>query len=161
MHISYAYSDTMTWEFEHSIETNARKEEIWALYSNIESWPLWDQGIESVSLEGEFKDGAQGKIKLVGQGLLSYRITMADPNKGFSNETVIYGLNATVKFLHTFSDMLDGKIMLINHVTVACPDNELIENEIGEGITSGIPNTMANIARMAIFMEKYTDLNEV
>ena len=79
----------MTWEFEHSIVTNARKEIIWALYSRVESWPLWDHGIEDISLDGALREGTKGKIKPEGQGLLSYRITLADPEKGFSEETVI------------------------------------------------------------------------
>ena len=89
MHISYGYCGIMTWEFEHSIVTNARKETIWALYSRVESWPLWDHGIEDISLDGAFREGTKGKIKPEGQGLLSYRITLTDPEKGFSDETII------------------------------------------------------------------------
>ncbi len=148
------YCDKMTWEFEHSIETNAGQEEIWALYCNVESWPLWDHGIEDVSLYGEFREGTQGKIKPEGQGFLSYRITLADSDKGFSDETVIDNLKATIKFIHTFSDLPGGKIRLTNHVTILCQGKEEMEKEIGESITSGVPQTMENIARMAIFMEK-------
>ena len=154
MRILYDYCGIMTWEFEHSILTNARKEEIWALYSNVESWPLWDHGIEDVSLEGEFKEGAHGKIKPEGQGFLSYKITLADPDKGFSDETVIDDLMATIKFIHTFSSLPDGKVRLTNHIMILCPGKEEIEKEIGDGISSGVPKTMEHIARMAIFMEK-------
>jgi hypothetical protein len=144
----------MTWEFEHSIVTDARRDEIWALYSNVESWPLWDHGIEDISLDGEFMEGTNGKIKMEGQEYLNYRITMADPDKGYTVETVIDDLKATIKFIHTFSDFPDGKIRLTNHITVLCTSKEGIEEGIGESITSGVPQTMENIARMAIFMEK-------
>ena len=53
----------MTWDFEHNIATNASKKALWALYSSVESWPIWDQGIENISLDGEFKEGAKGKIE--------------------------------------------------------------------------------------------------
>ena len=154
MRLSYSYGDTMTWEFEHSIVTNARKEYIWALYSNVESWPLWDHGIEDTSLNGEFREGTHGKIKPEGQGFLSYKITLADPDKGFSDETVIDDLGGTIKFIHTFSDLQNGKTRLTNNVTILFPDKEEMEKEIGKGITSGVPQTMENIVRMAIFMEK-------
>ena len=72
MRISYGYCGIMTWEFEHSIVTSAKKQIIWDLYSRVESWKIWDHGIESVSLEGEFKEGVHGKIKPEGQELLSY-----------------------------------------------------------------------------------------
>lgn len=144
----------MTWEFENSIVTDARKEHIWTLYSNVETWPLWDHGIEEISLDGEFREGTFGKIKPEEQEVLTYKITQADPNKGFSDETVIEGLNATIKFIHTFSDLPDGKTRLTNHVTILCPDKEEIEKEIGEGISLGVPQTMENIARMANFIGK-------
>jgi hypothetical protein len=144
----------MTWEFEHSIVTDARKNEIWTLYSNVESWPLWDHGIEDISLDGEFMEGTNGKIKMEGQGYLNYRITMADPDKGYTVETVIEDLKTTIEFIHTFVDLPDGKIHLTNHVTILCLDKEEMEKEIGGSIASGVPQTMENIARMAIFMEK-------
>ena len=144
----------MTWEFEHSIVTNAKKETIWALYSRVESWPIWDHGIENISLDGAFREGTKGKIKPEGQGVLSYRITMADPEKGFSDETVIDDLGATIKFVHTFSDLPVGKTRLTHHITVLCPNKEGIEKEIGKGISSGVPKTMENIAMMAIIIEK-------
>ena len=154
MRISYGYCGIMTLEFEHSIVTNAKKEIIWDLYSRVESWPLWDHGIERISLDGAFREGTKGKIKPEGQGLLSYRITLADSEKGFSEETVIDDLGATIEFVHTFSDLPDGKTRLKNHITVLCPDKEGTEKEIGEGISSGVPKTMENIAMMAIIIEK-------
>ena len=158
MRISHGYCGIMTWEFEHSIVTNPRKETVWALYSRVESWPLWDHGIEDISLDGALREGTKGKIKPEGQGLFSYRITLADPEKGFSEETVIDDLGATIEFVHTFSDLPDGKTRLANHITVLCPDKEGTEKEIGEGISSGVPKTMENIAMMAIIIEKICKL---
>lgn len=85
---------------------------------------------------------------------MDYEITLADPDKGYSDETVIEDLKATIKFIHTFSDLPDGNIRLTNHVTIICPGKEEMEKEMGKDLTSGVPRTMENIARMAIFMEK-------
>ena len=158
MRISLGYCGIMTWEFEHSIVTNPRKETIWALYSRVESWSFWDHGIEDKSLNVAFREGTKGKIKPEGQGLLSYRITLADSENGFSEETVIDDLGATMEFVHTLSDLPDGKTRLTNHITVLCPDKEGTEREIGEGISSGVPKTMENIAMMAIIIEKICKL---
>ena len=158
MRISLGYCGIVTWEFEHSIVTNPRKETIWALYSRVESWSFWDHGIEDKSLNVAFREGTKGKIKPEGQGLLSYRITLADSENGFSEETVIDNLGATMEFVHTLSDLPDGKTRLTNHITVLCPDKEGTEREIGEGISSGVPKTMENIAMMAIIIEKICKL---
>ncbi len=153
------YCNIMTWEFEHTIATSARKKELWALYSNIESWPLWDHGIENISLDEEFREGAKGKIKPEGQDLLNYMITWAEPEKGFSDETFIDGFGATVKFIHTFSDLPDGKVCLTHHITISCPGKEEVEEKIGEGTSSGVPRTMESLTRMAIFLEKICKFN--
>ena len=158
MRISYGYCVIMTWEFEHSIVTSAKKQIIWELYSRVESWTIWDHGIESVSLGGEFKEGVNGKIKSEGQELLSYKITLANPDKGFSDETVIDNLGAKIEFIHTFSSLPDGKTQLTNHIIVNCPDREEMEKEIGNGISSGVPKTMENVARTAVFIEKICKL---
>ena len=158
MRISLGYCGIVTWEFEHSIVTNPRKETIWALYSRVESWSFWDHGIEDKSLNVAFREGTKGKIKPEGQGLLSYRITLADSENGFSDETVIDNLGATMEFVHTLSDLPDGKTRLTNHITVLCPDKEGTEKETGEGISSGVPKTMENIAMMAIIIEKICKL---
>ncbi len=89
---------------------------------------------------------------------MSYRITLADSENGFSDETVIDNLGATKEFVHTLSDLPDGKTRLTNHITVLCPDKEGTEKETGEGISSGVPKTMENIAMMAIIIEKICKL---
>ena len=60
MRISLGYCGIMTWEFEHSIVTSTKKQIIWELYSRVESWTIWDHGIESVSLEGDERIGSIG-----------------------------------------------------------------------------------------------------
>ena len=154
MRISYCYCGLMTWNYEHSVATNASKRALWALYSNVESWPIWDRGIKNISLDGEFKEGAKGNIEPEGQGTLSYRIVSADQERGFSDETAVKDLGASVKFVHSFSDLPDGKIQLTHHVTISCPGKEEVEEKMGVGITSGIPDTMESLVRMAIFLEK-------
>ena len=158
MRILCGYYGIMTWEFEHSIVTRAKKQIIWELYSRVESWTIWDHGIESVFLKGEFKEGVHGKIKPVRQELLSYKITFVDPAKGFSDETVIDDLGATIEFIHAFSSSPDGKTRLTNHITVNCPDKEEMEEEIGNDISSGLPKTMENVVGMAVLIEKICKL---
>ncbi|MGP6207706.1 hypothetical protein ACNF42_06755 [Cuniculiplasma sp. SKW3] len=144
----------MTWKFEHSMATSAKKQIIWELYSRVESWTIWDHGIESASLEGEFKEGVNGKIKSEGQELSNFKITFADPDKGFSNETIIDNLGAKIEFIHTFSSLADGKTQLTTRIIVDCPDRYEMEKGIGNGLSNGVPETMENLARTAVLIEK-------
>lgn len=38
----YAIMKLFNIQFSNTIETTASAEEIWALWSNVEQWPLWD-----------------------------------------------------------------------------------------------------------------------
>ena len=47
------------WEYEHSIETEASPEAIYRLYSDVATWPRWDEGIAEVTLDGPFAAGTR------------------------------------------------------------------------------------------------------
>ncbi len=44
----------------------------------------------------------------------------------------------------------------MDHVAIVHPYKEGIEKEIGKGLTPGVPETMENIAGIAIFIKKYS-----
>ena len=64
------------WTKSHSIVTKeVTKEQMWKLFSNVNTWNKWDHGIEYAKLEGKFevgnfiflkpKDGPKVKIKII------------------------------------------------------------------------------------------------
>lgn len=56
----------MHWTFEHTEDTVASPESIWALWSDVTTWPVWDAGVDSVTLEGAFAAGTKGMLKPAG-----------------------------------------------------------------------------------------------
>lgn len=49
--------------FEHTVYMSASPESIWAQWSDVTTWPVWDRGVEYVSLEGPFAVGTKGTLK--------------------------------------------------------------------------------------------------
>ncbi len=96
------------WEFEHSEEGVASRSALWALYSDVMTWPEWDKGIEWIRLDGEFREGASGTIKPVGQDQLPFRLTKVTVGGGFSDETEIPGAGVTIGFKHTSNRLAKG-----------------------------------------------------
>ncbi|MEM6452363.1 MAG: polyketide cyclase [Cyanobacteria bacterium P01_D01_bin.105] len=47
-------------QFSNTVETTASAEAIWALWSNVEQWPVWDFELQRAWLEGPFEKGAVG-----------------------------------------------------------------------------------------------------
>ncbi|MEL7123624.1 MAG: SRPBCC family protein [Bacteroidota bacterium] len=48
--------------FEYTLQTTASPEQIWTIWTDVENWHLWDSGLQTATLEGQFKLNAKGKL---------------------------------------------------------------------------------------------------
>jgi len=137
------------WEFEHSEEGKSSRRALWALYSDVKTWPEWDKGIEWIRLDGEFRDGTSGTIKPAGQDQLPFRLTSVTVDGGFSDETEIPGAGVTIGFEHTIESAGEGRCRITHRVSIFGPGAESLAPEIGPGMAEGIPETMRSLLKMA------------
>jgi hypothetical protein len=137
------------WEFEHSEQGKASASALWALYSDVRTWPEWDKGIEWIRLEGQFREGTAGTIKPVGQDQLPFRLTNVTVNGGFSDETEVPGAGVTIGFKHTIESVGAGRCRITHHVSIFGPGADSLAPEIGPEMAKGIPETMQSLLRMA------------
>ena len=49
--------------FDHTVETAAPPEKIWAAWTDAGSWPEWDTELAFAALDGDFAVGAKGSLK--------------------------------------------------------------------------------------------------
>ncbi|MGA2666242.1 MAG: SRPBCC family protein [Nitrososphaerales archaeon] len=137
------------WEYQNTIEGEANISALWGLYSDVTTWPKWDKGIEWIRLDGEFEEGASGTIKPLGQDPLPFRLTQVTAGSGFSDETEVPGAGVTIGFTHTLESVGDGRCRITHRVSIFGPAADSLAPEIGPGMTSGIPETMRSLLRMA------------
>jgi hypothetical protein len=137
------------WEFEHSEEGKATKSSLWALYSDVTTWPQWDKGIEWIRLDGEFKEGTPGTIKPLGQDQLPFRLTEVVVDGGFSDETEIPGAGVTIRFRHTIESVGEGRCKITHRVSIFGPGADAVAPGIGPEMAKGVPETMRSLLRMA------------
>jgi hypothetical protein len=138
------------WEYEHTIEGKVSKSAVWSIYSDV---ARWDDGIESIELDGEFGAGASGMIKPKRQYKLSFRLTKVSPDSGFSDETDIPGSGITIGFTHTLESVGEGVTRTTHHVTITGPASDFLGPAIGQEMAEGIPDTMYSLMRMAQLRE--------
>ena len=55
------------WSTEHSIETETSPDAIWRLWSDVASWPDWNDDIERIEISGPFAVGSTISMTPVGQ----------------------------------------------------------------------------------------------
>src|SRR6266498_455411 len=98
-------SPSPTFTYQHQLETSASPAALWRLYSDVTTWPGWDDAFEAVTLDGPFAAGSAGTLKLRGQDPLAFRIVDAEPERGFVDETETPG--GVIRFRHRI-EPVDG-----------------------------------------------------
>jgi uncharacterized protein YndB with AHSA1/START domain len=136
---------SITFSFSHSHDTTAPAEAVWALYSDVATWPDWDQAAERVTLDGDFAGGTCGTLQLHGQEPLEFALTEVEPQRAFTDETALPG--GAIRFRHTLAPLEDGRLRLTHAVEIDA--DAAVAEQLGPVITAGVPATMAALARLA------------
>jgi hypothetical protein len=66
---------------EHSLETTASVDRIWALAQDVETWPRWQDGLQWARLQGPLVPGSQGRLRVRGGGERTLTILTLEPGR--------------------------------------------------------------------------------
>jgi hypothetical protein len=66
-------------------KTTATREQIWELWADVPNRTRWDAGLEYVTLNGPFRAGSTGEVKLEGQPARKFLITYCEPLVGYTD----------------------------------------------------------------------------
>jgi polyketide cyclase/dehydrase/lipid transport protein len=127
-------------EFEHSVETSAGAQAVWALWSEVDRWVEWDTSVQKVTLDGPFEVGSSGIMHIEGMPPLAFRLTEVLPGVGFTDETAIPG--GVVRFGHRLEPVGD-RVRVTHWVEVDGP------GEMGPVIVEDVPEAMEALVRLA------------
>ncbi len=131
------------WTYQHSIETGARPEDIFALYADVPNWPRWDLGVSRVTIDGPFAAGSTGSLTPEGQDPVEYTMVAVTPNRSFSDETVLG--DTRIRFGHVLEPLPGGRTRIRHSVSISGSGAE----ELGAMITSDVPDAMHALALLA------------
>ena len=127
-------------ESEHSVETSARAEAVWALWTEVERRGEWDLSVQKLTLDGPFAVGSAGVMYIDGLPPLDYTLTEVEPGVAFTDETAIPG--GVVRFAHRLEQVGD-RLRVTYRVEVDGP------GEMGPGIVEDVPQAMEALVRLA------------
>ena len=84
------------WTRSYSLETNeVTKEQMWRLFSNVNDWHLWDDGIEYAKIEGNFLKGNFFELKPKGGPKVKIELLETIENKMFLDLSGFFGVSIT------------------------------------------------------------------
>lgn len=124
-----------------------RKEDVWALWSDVNNWHQWDGDTESARMEGEFRAGTGFVLRPMGGPNVKITITEADPSKGFTDVTK-FPL-AKMFDAHEMQETPEG-LKLISILRVVGPLSFLWRKIVAEGVARGVPKQLDALARAAL-----------
>jgi hypothetical protein len=139
------------WDFEHTITTPATPKALWRRYRDVATWPSWDHGNELTTLDGGFTAGARGTMTFRGQDPLPFVLVAVDPERFFADETDLGGF--VIRFEHELRPG-DAGTELTHRVRISGPAADQVGPDLGPKITAGVPDTMANLAALALADER-------
>lgn len=128
------------WTKSYSIITRtATKEQMWKLFSDVNSWHTWDSGIEYARIEGKFEKGNHFYLKPKRGPKVKISLIETDPGKKFVDLTrfplaAMYGE-------HTFEETAQG-LKITTSMTVRGMLGFVWRKIVAEGIVNGLPEEM-------------------
>lgn len=90
------------WQCEHSVVIQASKAVVWQWWIDVEKWPTWDVDLAESALLAELAVGAQGRMKVADDAIVSFVVTQVIPEERVAFQLKLFG--ATVTYVFTMAD---------------------------------------------------------
>ncbi len=89
-------------------DTTASREQIWELWADVPNRTRWDANLEYATLNGPFRTGSTGELKLEGQPARKFLITYCEPLEGYTDRFFL-PLYGKMDWHHTIEETESGR----------------------------------------------------
>lgn len=132
----------MTFEHVESVTTTAAPAAVWALWSDVGSWHVWDPAVEAVALEGHFAEGAAGTMTLAGGIEAPVVLEIVEPGARYLDRLTMGDL--VIRIDHVVRAEADGSV-----VTVRTAIEGPGADDVGPMVTRDAPVALAKLVELA------------
>lgn len=122
--------------------TSASPGDVWALWSDTTSWPDWDPAVERVVLDGPFRLGTTGTMRLAGGVEAPFTLVAVSPDARYCDELVLGELRIRVD--HRV-EAHDGGAALTVETTIEGPGAD----DVGPMVVAQAPEALRLLAAQA------------
>lgn len=130
-------------QFEHTVETDASPQAVWAVWTDVAGWPSWDVELDSAALDGPFAEGAEGRLVPKRGPWTRFRIEAVEPGRAY---TLVTRLPlGSLRVRRTWEPAGDGRIA----VTFGGLGGRLLSGRLGPGFRRVLPVALARLVALA------------
>jgi uncharacterized protein YndB with AHSA1/START domain len=135
------------WEYEHSVDTAAAPGTLWRYWSNLTTWPQWNDGIEKLEIDGPFAVGTTFQMTPPGGNTITLRLVDIVPGELFTDE--MDAGDFTVRTVHRLEQTAAGTTRIIYRTEITGAAADQIGPQLGPAITADFPDVLAALVRLA------------
>jgi hypothetical protein len=135
------------WTTEHTIETTASPEAIWRLWSDVATWPEWNEDIEKIEISGPFAVGSTIAMTPKGQDTVELRIAEASESHLFIDEAEFP--DVVVRTVHRIDPLGGDRSKVTYRMEISGPAADTVGPELGPQISSDFPETLSGLVERA------------
>jgi uncharacterized protein YndB with AHSA1/START domain len=135
------------WEYEYSVETSAAPEALWRHWSDMAAWPQWNDGIESIDVEGPFAVGTAFTMTPPGDEPIRMRLVEIKPGESFTDE--MDAGDFAVRTEHRLEPAAGGLTRIVYRTQITGEAAGPIGPQLGPQITADFPEVLAALAKRA------------
>jgi len=134
------------WTTEHSVETTARPEEVWRVWSDVARWPEWNADLERAELSGPFAAGSTITMHPLAGDAIELRIVESEEPSEFVDEADLGAV--VVRTVHRLAPIDDERVRIVYRMDITGPQADNLGPEIGPQISADFPQVLqALVAR--------------
>ncbi len=134
------------WMKKVTIKTNASKEQIWKLWSDVANWNKWDDEIEFSKIHGKFKVGTSGILKPKKGPKSKFELISVEKLSEFTTRSRLP--LTKMDFFHKLEEK-NGELYITHGVEIKGLFTFIFSRVIGKKIVRELPKAIENLSRMA------------
>jgi hypothetical protein len=140
---------TVTFEGSYTAKTKASAQALWALWTDVNHWHEWDNGIARAEIKDEFRAGKSFSLKPQGgDDTFQVQLKTVTPGKEFSDETVLpFGVLRGTHKIET--DGKQNKVTVGLRAEVSEEASEFFSKEIWPHMDGGLSEAVDNLISLA------------
>jgi carbon monoxide dehydrogenase subunit G len=134
------------WETTETKLSNATRQAVWALWTDVGRWNQWDPGVEYAELSGAFTAGTTGVLKSRNGPRSKFKIIEATENRSFTNRSRLPF--CTLDFIHELAETPTG-IAITHRVVIRGLLAPLFAGIVGKQQQKNLPEAVESLAELA------------
>lgn len=138
------------WKFTELVETDATPEQIWSLWENVDTWPLWDKEVSWVKLNGPFLLGTQGQMKPVDGPKVNFMLIEVEKNTKFTDRAKLPLTTMDFSHIYHISNSTGRKASIQHSVEMKGFFAPIFGFIIGRKIKKHLKQAMINLSNQAV-----------